>query len=115
MHLTDLVMAMGRKPDGGKGGMDLSWLLMILLMFGILWFLMIRPQRQKEAKRKAMLGQIKKSDHVVTIGGIHGVVTQIRGDDIVLKVDEASNVKMAFTRSAIARVIDKSTDEEATT
>jgi preprotein translocase subunit YajC len=115
MRLMDLVIAMGRQEDGGKGGSTstIPFFAMIALMFAVLWFLMIRPQRQREARRREMLGQVRKSDHVVTIGGVHGVVTQIRGDDIVLKVDEANNVKMTFTRSAIARVIDKSADSDA--
>jgi preprotein translocase subunit YajC len=111
MRVIDVIVAMARQEGQSKGGAgNWSWLVMIALMFGILWFLMIRPQRQREAKRREMLNQVKKSDHVVTVGGIHGVVTQIRGDDLVLKVDEAANVKITVTKSAVARVIDKSAE-----
>lgn len=112
MDLVNLCLAMGRPGGEGEGGGSWPFILMIVAMFAILYFLMIRPQRQREARRKEMLGQLKKADHVVTIGGIRGVVTAIRGDDVVLKVDEANNVKMTFTRSAVARVIDKSTEGE---
>lgn len=111
MEFMTLVLAMGGQGgESGGGSGNLSLIFMVVAMVAIMWLLIFRPQRQREAKRREMLNQIKKSDHVVTIGGIMGVVTQIRGDEIVLKVDEANNVKITFTRSAIARVIDKSAD-----
>jgi preprotein translocase subunit YajC len=102
------VIAEGAAPAGQNGGGLTQMLIPVLLMVGILYLLVFRPQRRRERQRQQMLAQVKKSDHVVTIGGIHGVVMQIRGDDVVLKVDESNNVKMTFTRSAIARVIEKS-------
>ncbi len=113
MHFMNVFFALGApagsKEGGGLGGMA-PMLLTIALMIGVLWLLVFRPQRRREGQRQQMLNQIKKSDHVVTVGGIHGVVTQIRGDEVVLKVDESTNVKITFSRAAIARVIDKSAE-----
>jgi len=118
MDVSAFILAMGAPQGGGKegggGGSTTLMFGMIAVMIAIMYFLIFRPQRQREAKRKAMLGQVKKADHVVTIGGVHGVVTAVKGDDVVVKVDEANNIKMTFTKSAIARIIDKSADEDST-
>jgi preprotein translocase subunit YajC len=54
-----------------------------------------------------MLENLKKNDHVITTGGIYGVVTNIRsdGDEVSIRVDDTTNTKLRLSRSAIARVI----------
>ncbi len=75
-------------------------LLPILLMILIFYFLLIRPQQKKEKDRKAMISSIKKGDKVLTIGGIYGIVSDFKGDDIVIvKIGEGTKVEI--TRSAI--------------
>ena len=81
-------------------------MLMVIVPVGmIFYFLMIRPQRKKEAERKALIGALKKNDEVITIGGIHGVIAGLKDDEVTLKVDEASNVKLRMSRSAVSRVV----------
>lgn len=72
---------------------------MIMLIF---YFLMIRPQQKSEKQRKEMLKNIKKNDEVVTAGGVHGVVVNIKDKTVSLRVDD--NVKMEVDREAISRV-----------
>jgi len=91
----------------GLSGM-MPMLITMGAIFIIFYMLMIRPQKKKEQERRAMIEAIKKNDEVVTIGGIHGVVTGLREDEVTLKVDEASNVKLRMARSAISRVVSKS-------
>jgi preprotein translocase subunit YajC len=88
---------------GGFGGM----LFPLVLIFIVFYFLMIRPQRQEQARRQAMLEAVKKNDRVVTIGGIYGVVTNVQrdSDEITIKVDESNNTKLRMTFSSIARVL----------
>jgi preprotein translocase subunit YajC len=75
-------------------------LLPILLMILIFYFLLIRPQQKKEKDRKAMISSIKKGDKVLTIGGIYGIVSDFKSDDIVIvKIGEGTKVEI--TRSAI--------------
>lgn len=85
-------------------------LLPFAVIFGIFYFLLIRPQKKQEKARRAMLADLKKNDKVVTIGGIRGVVATVREKDVILKVDEAGNVRMRFSRGAISRIVSK--DEE---
>ena len=75
------------------------------LMFVILYFLLIRPQKRKEAERQQLLNNVRKNDRVVTIGGIHGQVVSVRGDEIVLKLDKKGDVRVTFNKSAVSRIV----------
>ncbi|WP_135555021.1 preprotein translocase subunit YajC [Paenibacillus cymbidii] len=74
----------------------------IVLMFVVLYFLLIRPQQRKQKTRVSMLGQLKKGDKVVTIGGLHGTIMEITDDIVVLRVNDT--MRMTFDRSAINSV-----------
>lgn len=83
-----------------------------LIIVGVLFYFMIlRPQKNKEQTFKSMIDGLKEKDRVVTIGGIHGVVTSVQRDAeiVVIRVDESSGTKMRVGTSAIARVV---TDED---
>jgi preprotein translocase subunit YajC len=81
----------------------------------ITYFLLLRPQRQQEAKRRAMIDALKKNDKVVTTGGIFGTVTSVdpTTDRVVLRVDDEKGVKLSFTRASVARVIEPSAEKPA--
>jgi preprotein translocase subunit YajC len=81
----------------------------------IFYFIMIRPQKKKDDDFKHMLGNLKENDHVVTIGGIYGVVTNIQreADRITIRVDESTGTKLRVGRSAIARVISDDADGDS--
>ncbi len=80
-----------------------------ILIFGIFYFLLIRPQRQKQKEHKRMVDQLEKGDKVVTSGGIFGVVVLVKEKAVTLKV--ADNVKFVFSRGAISQVIKKGGEE----
>jgi preprotein translocase subunit YajC len=103
--------AVTTKPDTGDGkGQENKqpqemWLFAVLLGGVVLmWIWMGRGRRKQEAKRKEMLSNLKKGDKIVTIGGIIGTVIEVRPDEVTVKVDETNNVRMKFTRRAIAAV-----------
>lgn len=92
-------------------------LLPILVIGVFIYFLAIRPMKKQERERKSLLEALKKNDRVLTSGGIIGVIANIREkeDEIVLKVDENSNVRLRMTRSSIVRVLsDKDAAKETT-
>ncbi len=97
------------KPSS-PGGM-ISMLLPFILMFVVMYFLILRPQKRKERERKELLSRVKKSDRVVTAGGIHGTVTSIRENEVVLRVDDAKDVKIKVDRSSIVTVLEVSHDD----
>lgn len=74
----------------------------LVLVMVIFYFMLIRPQKKQERERHDMLGKIKKNDEVVTSGGIHGVVLNVKDKTVTLRIDD--NVKVEIDRSAIARV-----------
>ena len=100
MVAADATSAPGRTQGGGDmfGGMIIP----LIIIFGVMYLFIFMPQRKKEKQRRQMLDAIQKGDDVVTIGGIYGKVWQVKDEEIVLQV--ADNVKITFSRAAIARV-----------
>lgn len=74
-----------------------------ILIIGIFWLFIIRPQNKKQKETEKMINALKKGDKVVTIGGIHGVVSAAKEKTVVVKVDDG--VSIEFNRSAIAAVV----------
>ncbi len=85
---------------GGLGGMLSGPIPMLVLMFVIFYFLLIRPQQKKAKAHKAMLAAIKKGDQVVTGGGIYGRVTGV--DEQTLVVEIAPQVRVKVNRANVA-------------
>ena len=71
------------------------------------FFLIIRPERRKQAAHREQLEALKKNDRVVTIGGLYGVVMNVQrdADKVTLKVDETNNTTIRVTFGAIARIV----------
>lgn len=87
----------------GGGGMDMSFFVVIIITFGILYFLVMRPQQKEQQRHREMLKNLKKGDEVVTIGGIYGKIIEIEDTTVELKISEGTKVKLE--RSRIARVV----------
>ena len=81
----------------------MSFPLMMALMFGILYFMVIRPQSTERKKLEKAIAALKKGDKVVTTSGIFATVLSIDNDKAVLKI--ADDVKVEFARSAIAAIV----------
>ncbi|MCK9430121.1 MAG: preprotein translocase subunit YajC [Candidatus Omnitrophica bacterium] len=74
----------------------------LVLIFAIFYFLLIRPQKQKEKEHQKMLAGVNKNDEIVTLGGIHGTVVNVKEKTITLRIDE--NVKMEIEKSSVAYI-----------
>ena len=85
----------------------------LLLALAVLWFLMFRSKGGEKKKREQMLNELKKGARVQTIGGILGTVLEVRDSEVLVKVDESTNTKMRFARSAIHRVIEDDSKVES--
>ena len=96
--------APGAQGTGGFG--DWSFIIMMVVIFGIFYFLMIRPQQKKQKELKAMLDNLAYGDTVMTTGGIHGKVTGLA--DAVVTLEIADKVRIKIARSAIGAVLQKS-------
>ncbi|MEE9309940.1 MAG: preprotein translocase subunit YajC [Cocleimonas sp.] len=96
-------MAAGESPQGG--GLELVF--MVALFFGIMYFMIIRPQSKKAKEHASLLNALSKGDEVVTNGGILGKIVTLGDNFIELKVSDTSNIKIQ--RHAIASVMPKGT------
>lgn len=96
-------------PEGGPP----QWIGSVI-MFGaigaIFYFLLIRPQAKQEKERRAMLDALKKRDRVVTGGGLIGSVSDIRDDEVTLRISENPDVKVRVRRSSVVEVLKESAE-----
>lgn len=76
------------------------WIMMPAMLL-IMYFLVLRPEQKRRKEQQALLASIKQGDHVVTAGGMHGVVAKLTEKTVTLRVD---TLHMTFDRVAIARV-----------
>ena len=93
---------------GGEGGGDLiTSLLPFILIFGIFYMLLIRPQQKKAKQHKETLGSLKRGDRIVTGGGILGRIARVEGPNELL-VDIAADVRVRVMRSTVLDVVARS-------
>lgn len=104
---------------GGGGGITEAlfgtFMLPLMAMLLLMYFMLLRPEQKKRKEVENTLANLKKNDHVVTIGGICGTVVNISPGStfITIKVDESNNTRLKILRSAVARVGDVDEPAEA--
>ena len=86
--------------EAPKGGGMQMWI-MLALIFGVMWFFMIRPQRKQQKELQNFRDSLKKGDKVVTIGGIFGTVCEVKEDSVLIEID--NNVKIRVSKQAIVK------------
>lgn len=82
-------------------------LIPLILIFGIMYFLLIRPQQKKLKEHQAMVAALRRGDQVVTQGGIKGKVTKVKDSENEVEVEIASGVTVKVVQSTIANVVNK--------
>jgi preprotein translocase subunit YajC len=75
----------------------------LVFIFAIFYFMLIRPQQKQQKKHLEMINNLNKNDEVVTIGGLHGTIINVKEKTFVIRVDD--NVKVEVDKSAISYVI----------
>ena len=88
----------------------MQFLIIMVLMLGVMYVLMIRPQRQRQAQQQSMIDGASVGDDVLTTGGIYGTISEVEGDDIVVEI--ANGVTVHMTRRGIAAVLPPEPDED---
>jgi preprotein translocase subunit YajC len=92
--------------SGGSG------FFLLIIAFGVLYFVLVRPQRRRQTETQRMLSALKPGDEVVTAGGIYGTVTELVDDDDVL-LEIAPQLRVRVARKAIGAVIHREDEPEA--
>ena len=98
--------AYAQTAAGGPMG-GLTGIIPFILIFGIFYFLIIRPQQKRAKEHKAMLGALRRGDQVITQGGLFGKVTKVKDDSDEVEVEIAEGVKVRAVRATIAQVVSK--------
>lgn len=89
----------------------ISMFLPMILIVGVFYFLMIRPQRKKDKKVKEMLANLKPGDRICTIGGIYGTIKGLREDSLILNVGK-QDTEMVIARWAVRNVEEITVENE---
>lgn len=108
MSFIPFLQTAGAASSASTSGSLMGSMIPFLLIIVIFYFFLIRPQNKKQKETEKMLKALKKGDKVITIGGIHGVISSVKDNTVVVKVDD--NCKIEFNRSAISTV--ELSDEE---
>ena len=85
--------APGEEGEGGFGGFEI--IIFLVLIFGVFYFLMIRPQRKRQKQHEEMVQELQRGDKVVTAGGIYGVLESLSEDSVVLKIESGATIRIA--------------------
>jgi len=93
----------GGSAQGQGGGNPMSLIFMIIAIFAVMYFLMIRPQQRQKKQHQDMLSQVGKGDKIVTAGGMHGTITGVKDSTVIVKI--ADNVKVEVNRSSISQIV----------
>ena len=83
-----------------QGGGWSMWI-MLALIFGVMWFFMIRPQKKQQKELQNFRDSLAKGDKVVTIGGIFGTVAEVKEDSVLIEVD--NGVKIRVSKQALVK------------
>jgi preprotein translocase subunit YajC len=89
-------------PGGGIG----SFFIPLIFIFIIMYFVMIRPQKKRQEQQQKLIASLKTGDRVVTNAGIHGLISNVKENTVLVKV--ADNVKIEMDKSAVTTVLKES-------
>ncbi|MBA7546115.1 hypothetical protein ES705_38498 [subsurface metagenome] len=94
--LTSVVFIGGCIPADAEGGYSIwTMLIFVVLIFGLMYFVLIRPQRKRQKEHQQLIEELKRGDRVVTAGGIYGVIESISEDSVTIKVESGATMKVA--------------------
>ncbi len=89
--------------QAGAGGANYSFLILMVGMFAVMYFFMIRPQQKKQKEHQKMVNELKAGDDVVTAGGLHGKV--VSTDETTVTIAAGGGARLRFEKSAISRKV----------
>lgn len=99
LSALDPILLVGQSGDGGGGIFGL--LFPLILIIGVFYFFIYRPQQKREEEHQEMVENLEQGDKIVTVGGVHGTVQKIDEDSILAQVD-SKGTRLRFDKDAIA-------------
>ena len=102
--ILSAILAEAAPPAAAPGGLFGNPMVFMVLMMVVMYFILIRPQRNKAKAQEVMQKAMAPGDEVITIGGAHGVITSVKEKTVIVRMNEG---KVEFDRSAIAQRVPK--------
>ncbi len=87
-------------PEGAEGESNWTIIIFMVVIFGLMYLVLIRPQRKKQKEHQQLIDELKKGDRVITAGGVYGQIESVSDDSVVIKVE--SGVTMRVARNSVA-------------
>ncbi len=100
--LTSVVFIGGCAPSGEEGDMT-PMIIFLVVIFGLMYFVFIRPQRKRQKEHQRLVEELKRGDRVITAGGIYGQIENISDDSVVLKIESGTTIRVAKDSVALRR------------
>ena len=103
--LATLAAISGCAPgaETGEGSSILPFVIFLVVIFGLMYLVMIRPQRKRQKEHQELVQQLNKGDQVVTAGGIYGSIESLSEESIVIKVESGATMRVARGSVALKR------------
>jgi preprotein translocase subunit YajC len=109
LHLF-IAQAQSASPAGASPMGGIVGLLPFVFIFVIFYYVMVRPQRRRQQEQQRLIAALKTGDRVVTLSGIHGLISNVKETTVILKV--ADNVKIEIEKSAVGTVLKSETAKQ---
>ena len=90
--------------DASSGMGMVGAIVWMVVLFGIMYFLMLRPQKKEQKRLQAMLNDMEVGDSIVTTGGFYGVVIDMTEEDVIVEFGNNKNCRISMQKKAIAQV-----------
>ncbi len=102
---TSVTSANATSSGGEQSTWESMWpmLVFLVVIFALFYFLMIRPQRKRQKEQEAMIQNLQKGDKVITAGGIYGTVESVGDDNVVIKVESGTTMRVNKASVAVRR------------
>jgi preprotein translocase subunit YajC len=114
--MVNLLFAYGQQGgttgQGTGSGSPMSLIFMIIAIFAVMYFLMIRPQQRQKKQHQELLSKVSKGDKIVTSGGMYGTIVGVKDSTVIVKI--ADNVKVEVNRSAISQIVSSRSSKSQT-
>lgn len=101
----NLLLADANAAAAGQGTASIiSLVVMLVFWFGIMYFLMIRPQRKEQKKKAALINSVEVGDSILTTSGFYGIVIDVTDEDVIVEFGDNKNCRIPMKKAAIEQV-----------
>jgi preprotein translocase subunit YajC len=104
-HALPQILLMAQPSGSGQESNPIMTFLPMIVIFAIIYFMMIRPQKKRQKEREALISKVEKGDKVVTSSGIHGTVAQVEDTTILVQVSDTTKIR--FEKASVNSVVPK--------